>query len=62
MDDLYIHHRDWFSNLEDRLLWYNEEKPHGALNLEIAETLSQAFIRKMRPEVWIGLATKTFKW
>ena len=50
--DLYIHHRDSFSSLEELLLWYNEEKPHGALNLEIAETPGQAFIRKMRPEVW----------
>jgi transposase InsO family protein len=60
--DLYIHHRMRFSSLDDMLLWYNEEKPHGALNLEIAETPSQAFIRKMRPEVWLGLATKTFNW
>jgi putative transposase len=60
--DLYIHHRGRFSSLEDMLLWYNEEKLHGVLNLEIAETLGQAFIRKMRPEVWIGLTTKTFKW
>jgi hypothetical protein len=28
----------------------------------IAETLSQAFIRKMRSEVWLGLAAKLFEW
>jgi hypothetical protein len=44
------------------LEWYNEEVPHGALNLEIAETPNQVFIHKMRPEVWMGLATKAFKW
>jgi hypothetical protein len=60
--DLYINHRDRFASLEDMIVWYNEEKPHGALNLDIAETLSQAFIRKMRPEVWLGLAVKIFNW
>jgi transposase InsO family protein len=60
--DLYIHHRERFECLADLVEWYNEEKPHGALNLEIAETPSQAFIRKMRPEVWIGLAAKLFEW
>ena len=60
--DLYIRHRGRFVNLEDRLLWYNEEKPYGAFNLGIAETSSQAFIRMMRPEVWLGLAAKMFNW
>jgi putative transposase len=60
--DLYIRHRGRFGCLEDLLVWYNEEKPHGALNLEIAETPSQAFVRKMRSEVWLGLAVKIFNW
>ena len=60
--DLYINHRGRFASLEDMIVWYNEEKPHGALNLDIAETPSQAFIRKMRPEVLLGLAVKIFNW
>jgi len=60
--DLYIRHRGRFGCLEDLLVWYNEEKPHGALNLEIAETSSQAFVRKMRSEVWLGLVVKIFNW
>jgi transposase InsO family protein len=48
--------------LEAFVDWYNNEKPHGSLNLEIAETPGQAFIRKMRPEVWLGLAAKIFNW
>jgi hypothetical protein len=43
-------------------MWYNEEKPHGSLNLDIAETPSQAFVRKMRSEIWLGLAAKLFEW
>jgi len=62
LHDLYIKHRDRFSNLEGFVVWYNEEKPHGSLNFDIAETPSQAFVRKMRPEVWVGLATKLFEW
>jgi transposase InsO family protein len=60
--DLYIRHRDRFETLEALVEWYNEEKPHGALNLDIAETPSQAFVRKMRSEVWLGLAAKLFNW
>jgi putative transposase len=60
--DLYINHRGRFETLEGLLLWYNFEKPHGALNLDIAETPGEAFVRKMRSEVWLGLATKIFNW
>ena len=62
LHDLYIKHRGRFGCLEGFVVWYNEEKPHGSLNLDIAETPSQAFIRKMRSEVWIGLAAKLFEW
>jgi hypothetical protein len=36
-------------------------RPHGALNLRTAETPNDAFIRKMRPEIWFGFAVKLFK-
>jgi transposase InsO family protein len=62
LHDLYINHRGRFECLEAFVDWYNNEKPHGSLNLEIAETLGQVFIHKMRPEVWLGLAAKIFNW
>jgi len=37
-------------------------RSHGSLGLDIAETPSQAFVRKMRSEVWLGLAAKLFEW
>jgi putative transposase len=58
--DLYIRHRSRFDSLDKLVEWYNNEKPHGALNLNKAETPSEAFIRKMRPEAWLSLAAKTF--
>lgn len=60
--DLYIRHRKRFGSLEELVEWYNNEKPHGSLNLNRAETPSEAFIRKMRPEVWLGLGAKAFGW
>jgi transposase InsO family protein len=51
--DLYIKHRGRFASLDSLVDWYNNEKPYGALNLNGAETPSEAFIRKMRPEVWV---------
>jgi len=59
--DCYIRHRSRFRSLEEFVLWYNN-RPHGALNLRRAETPNEAFIRKMRPEVWLGLAAKVFGW
>ncbi len=34
--------------------WYND-RLHGALRLEWAETPNEAFIRKLRPETHLGL-------
>lgn len=59
--DCYIRHRGRFGSLEEFIDWYNN-RPHGALNLRRAETPNDAFIRKMRPEVWLGLAAKAFGW
>jgi putative transposase len=59
--DCYIHHRGRFDSLEEFVLWYNN-RPHGALNLHIAETPSEVFMRRMSPEVLLGLAAKLFGW
>lgn len=48
--DAYDRHRDSFQTKEEFLHWYNDLKPHKALNFEILETPSQAFIRKMKAE------------
>ena len=56
----YQKHRYRFDNLEDFVDWYNNKKPHMSLNFNKAETPSEAFIRKMRTEVWIGLVSDWF--
>ncbi|MDR1993484.1 MAG: hypothetical protein LBQ98_08360 [Nitrososphaerota archaeon] len=48
--------------MEGFVLWYSEEKPHGSLDFDVAETPSEAFVRKMCSEVWLGLAAKLFVW
>jgi len=50
----YDRHRWRFSTLQEWIDWYNN-RLHGALNLEWAETPNEAFIRKMPPESLIGL-------
>ena len=50
----YDRHRWRFKTLKQWINWYNN-RLHGALNLEWAETPNQAFIRKMPPESLIGL-------
>jgi putative transposase len=59
--DFYRIHRGRFSNLDDLIEWYND-RPHGALNLRMAETPNEAFIRRTRPEVWLGFAVRLFEW
>ncbi len=59
--DFYIHHRYRYDSLDDLVKWYND-RPHGALNLWKAETPNIAFAKKMWPEVWLGLAAKSFGW
>ena len=53
----YDRHRWRFNSLKEYMIWYNN-RLHGALNLDWAETPEQAFIRKMRPESMIGLMFK----
>jgi putative transposase len=59
--DFYKNHRARFDCLDKMIEWYNN-RPHGSLNLRRAETPNQAFIQKMRPEVWLGFAIKAFDW
>src|SRR3990167_7124066 len=44
----YDKHRRAYKTIKEFLFWYNNLKPHKALNFDILETPSQAFIRKMR--------------
>jgi len=44
----YDEHREAFKTKEEFMYWYNELKPHRALNFDELETPSQAFKRKMR--------------
>ena len=53
----YDKHRWRFNNLEDYIKWYNN-RLHGALMLEWAETPNEAFIRKMPEESLIGVIFK----
>ena len=46
--DCYDRNREAFKIKEDFMYWYNDLKPHRALNFDELETPSQAFIRKMR--------------
>ena len=48
--EAYDRHRSAFETKEEFMNWYNEIKPHRALNFEVLETPAQAFVRKMRAE------------
>jgi putative transposase len=53
----YKKHRHRFNSAEEFMNWYNN-RMHGSLNVSKAETPNEAFIRKMRPEIWLGLFYK----
>jgi putative transposase len=38
---------EYFSSLEDLIVWYNEVKPHMSLDFDNLETPAQAYVRKM---------------
>jgi len=44
----YDRHRESYKTIEEFLFWYNDLKPHKALNFDELETPSQAFIRKLK--------------
>jgi len=56
----YQKHRYRFDNLEDFVDWYNNKKPHMSLRFNKAETPSEAFIRKMKTEIWLGFVKGWF--
>lgn len=53
----YNRHRWRFSSLQEWIAWYNN-RLHGALKLEWAETPTEAFQRKLRPESLVGMMFK----
>ena len=55
----YKKHRDKFASPEEFIEWYNN-RLHGALDLENAETPNEAFLRKLQPEALLGLFFKNF--
>ena len=46
--DRYDRNREAFETKEEFMNWYNNLKPHRALNFDELETPSQAFVRKLR--------------
>jgi putative transposase len=44
----YDNHREAFGTREEFMYWYNDLRPHRALNFDELETPPQAFIRKLR--------------
>ena len=53
----YKRHRHKFKSAEEFRVWYNN-RIHGALNYRRGETPAKAFIKKMRPTIWVGLNFK----
>ena len=45
---VYDRHREAFETKKEFIYWYNDLKPHKALNFDELETPSQAFIRKLK--------------
>ena len=58
----YAVHRHRFKSLKAFVKWYNEVKPHMSLDFDNAETPSEAFIRKMRPEYLVGMCSRLDWW
>ncbi|MCX5718428.1 MAG: DDE-type integrase/transposase/recombinase [Nitrospirae bacterium] len=52
--------RNKFASLSEFLHWYNDMKPHMSLNFNKAETPSEAFIRKLKTELWLGYVKEWF--
>jgi len=60
--DCFDRHRDRFEELGGFIEWYRTVKPHRSLDFEDGETPSEAFRRKLRPEILLGLMARTFGW
>ena len=52
---LYDRFRFEFESLDEFIEWYND-RPHGSLNLRLAETPNMAFERRIPTEYWFGKA------
>ena len=50
----YNKHRHRFNTAQEFVEWYNN-RIHWSLKLEWGETPNEAFVRKLRPEVILGL-------
>lgn len=59
---LYDRRRNKFKSLKAFVKWYNETRPHMSLDFDKAETPSEAFTRKMRPEYYVGMASRLGWW
>ena len=59
---LYDRFRFKFASLDEFIKWYNEERPHGSLNLRHAETPEMAFWRKIPIEYRYSIAIKFLGW
>ncbi|MFH1588625.1 MAG: DDE-type integrase/transposase/recombinase [Candidatus Diapherotrites archaeon] len=53
----YDKHRFRFNTVNEFIEWYNN-RPHGSLDRENAETPNEAFIRKLQPECLLGMFYK----
>ena len=53
-------HRRRFNSAEEFMEGYND-RIHGALDPEIGETPDEAFFRRLRPEVLLGLFFRDFE-
>lgn len=58
--DLYKTHRNRFKSLRGLLNWYGNIRPHMSLRFNKAETPNEAFLRKMRAEMWFSRAAHWF--
>ena len=58
----YAKHRHRFKSLKAFVKWYNDVKPHMSLDFDNAETPSEAFMRKMRPEYLVGMCSRLGWW
>jgi len=55
----YRKHRSAFSSFDDFIGWHND-RPHGSLNIEHAETPEMAFRRKMPLEAYFSIGQRLF--
>ena len=57
--DLYERKRLLFGSFEEFMEWYNRKWPHSSLDFHFPY---EVFMRKLRPEVLIGISSPLFRW